>query len=117
MLVDIEQNHYLQHFTILLLTCFDFPLFQLTRKNLMAKNLKRLKKQVEREHGKLEALKYAAIDFRFFSLSEFLFLINILFFKLLCILFVSVCVFFISILICSYTVKYVIFLVFILVSF
>lgn len=73
MLVDIEQNHYLQHFTILLLTCFDFPLFQLTRKNLMAKNLKRLKKQVEREHGKLEALKYAAIDFRFFHSQSFCF--------------------------------------------
>lgn len=32
--------------------------WQLTRKNLMAKNLKRLKKQLEREYGKLEAAKY-----------------------------------------------------------
>lgn len=31
---------------------------QLTRKNLMAKNMKRLKKQIEREFGKLEAAKY-----------------------------------------------------------
>ena len=33
-------------------------LLQLTRKNLMAKNLKRLKKQLEREYGKHEAAKY-----------------------------------------------------------
>jgi len=31
---------------------------QLTRKNLMVKNLKRYRKQVEREHGKQEAQKY-----------------------------------------------------------
>eukprot|EP00794_Sanderia_malayensis_P018747 gene18747-20636_t len=31
--------------------------YELTRKNLMAKNLKRLKKQIEREQGKLEAAK------------------------------------------------------------
>nr|XP_058958673.1 probable tubulin polyglutamylase TTLL9 [Pocillopora verrucosa] len=31
--------------------------YELTRKNLMAKNLKRLKKQLEREYGKLEAAK------------------------------------------------------------
>lgn len=30
----------------------------MTRKNLMAKNMKRLKKQIEREFGKLEAAKY-----------------------------------------------------------
>ena len=33
-------------------------LLKLTRKNLMAKNLKRLKKQLEREYGKHEAAKY-----------------------------------------------------------
>ena len=57
----------------------------------MAKNLKRLKKQVEREHGKLEALKYVTIVFSgFFLLSQFLFLINIFF---NCLLFcVSPCV-------------------------
>jgi len=33
----------------------------LTRKNLMAKNMKRLKKQIEREFGKLEAAKYPCI--------------------------------------------------------
>ncbi|KAK2553081.1 putative tubulin polyglutamylase TTLL9 [Acropora cervicornis] len=32
--------------------------YELTRKNLMAKNLKRLKKQLEREYGKHEAAKY-----------------------------------------------------------
>jgi len=31
--------------------------YELTRKNLMAKNMKRLKKQIEREFGKLEAAK------------------------------------------------------------
>ena len=31
---------------------------QLTRKNLMVKNLKRLRKQIEREHGKTAATKY-----------------------------------------------------------
>lgn len=38
-------------------SCF-IALLQLTRKNLMAKNLKRLKKQLEREYGKHEAAKY-----------------------------------------------------------
>ncbi|XP_046565070.1 LOW QUALITY PROTEIN: probable tubulin polyglutamylase TTLL9 [Haliotis rubra] len=32
--------------------------YELTRKNLMVKNLKRLRKQVEREHGKLEAQSF-----------------------------------------------------------
>ena len=32
--------------------------WQLTRKNLMVKNLKRLRKQIEREHGKTAATKY-----------------------------------------------------------
>ena len=52
----------------------------------MAKNLKRLKKQVEREHGKLEALKYVTIDFGgvFFAVTVFVF-------KLFIILCVSVC--------------------------
>ena len=35
-------------------------IFQLTRKNLMVKNLKRLRKQTEREQGKIEA---QAFDF------------------------------------------------------
>lgn len=41
----------------------------------MAKNLKRLKKQVEREHGKLEALKYVTIVFSgfFFAVTVFVF--------------------------------------------
>ena len=34
----------------------------MTRKNLMAKNMKRLKKQIEREFGKLEAAKYPWIE-------------------------------------------------------
>lgn len=41
----VKLNHFRNH-------------YELTRKNLMAKNLKRLKKQVEREHGKLEATKF-----------------------------------------------------------
>jgi len=41
----VKLNHFRNH-------------YELTRKNLMAKNLKRLKKQVEREHGKLEAMKF-----------------------------------------------------------
>ena len=32
--------------------------FQLTRKNLMVKNLKRYRKQLDREQGKAEAAKY-----------------------------------------------------------
>jgi len=40
----VKLNHFRNH-------------YELTRKNLMAKNLKRLKKQVEREQGKLEAAK------------------------------------------------------------
>ena len=40
----VKLNHFRNH-------------YELTRKNLMAKNLKRLKKQLEREQGKLEALK------------------------------------------------------------
>lgn len=41
----VKLNHFRNH-------------YELTRKNLMAKNLKRLKKQVEKEHGKLEAMKF-----------------------------------------------------------
>lgn len=40
----VKLNHFRNH-------------YELTRKNLMAKNLKRLKKQTEREQGKLEAAK------------------------------------------------------------
>ena len=36
---------------------FCFLLFQLTRKDLMVKNLKRYRKQVEREQGRSEASK------------------------------------------------------------
>ena len=40
---------------------FLFVCLQLTRKNLMVKNLKRSRKQVERESGKAEAQKYPYI--------------------------------------------------------
>ena len=40
----VKLNHFRNH-------------YELTRKNLMAKNLKRLKKQIEREHGKIESSK------------------------------------------------------------
>ena len=54
---------------MLIVTAYFFYQQQLTRKNLMAKNLKRLKKQLEREQGKLEAAKYPKIYW--FSISSF----------------------------------------------
>eukprot|EP01135_Chromosphaera_perkinsii_P009450 Nk52_evm8s1762 gene=Nk52_evmTU8s1762 len=42
---NVKLNHFRNH-------------YELTRKNLIVKNLKRLKKQVEREHGKEEANNY-----------------------------------------------------------
>ena len=57
---------------LFLIHCFLFDIFQLTRKNLMAKNLKRLKKQLEREFGKLEAAKYPCLNKYFYNHSQWL---------------------------------------------
>lgn len=51
--------------------------WQLTRKNLIVKNLKRLRKQIEREHGKLAALKYPFVKKDLSSSFQVCFLVSL----------------------------------------
>ena len=60
--------------------CNALKSLQLTRKNLMAKNLKRLKRSIEREQGKLEASKYPSVN-------------SLIFFKLAIEIWVDTCIY------------------------